>query len=948
MPKTFVHSMFPAGTALLKAGVAASILALAGLPAATAIDAATGAAYAASVDKEKSDGFYRKAKEFYDKKDINAAVIELKNALQQDPANVDARRLLGEIYLLAGNGPAAEKELKAAARRGKDDKLKVLIGRALLLQGRFNDALDEVYDDVTDESSRADTLLIRGQGYLGLGQFQDAELAFKEADKLNPEDVRAKVGLAQGYINQGKIKEAEAEVDIALQRKATSPEALVLKGELRRLDQDLNGAVAAFDKAIEGNENNVLARLGRAASLIDLNRDAEAQTDVQVVFDRSPNHPLANYLTALMAAKKKDYVGAQESLQQAGKFLDRHMPSVFLSGAVHYALNQLEQAVDKLEQYTATVPNNVRARKLLAAALVRKREPRRALEVLQPLVGKVNNDPQLLSLLGSANMQVGNFNEGNEFFRQASEIAPDVASIRTQLALSSLARGQSDSAVGELEQAITIDPDARQAGVLLALVKLRQGDFDGALEAAEKLRKTLKENPLPDNLMGAAYLGKGDVDKARRTFEGALEKYPDFHPARMNLAQLDIRAGNSDRAKKQYGRILEKTPKHVGAMMAMATLARQENDHQGVVTWLQRATEANPGSVAAPLRLISYYGQRRDFRKALTVARELNQTVPNNPSVLEALGRAETADGQPINAVATFKRLVTLSPKSVRALGLLAGAQVIADDPDAARKTLADAQKMDPDYVPAQVAMIELEAGAGNAAKAMELAVKLRTQKPDIALGDVLVGDLYVRSKNYDEAIAAYNVGLEKRNNATLAIRRFSARRAAGQEDVGLTEFKTWIDSNNDRRARHVLASAYLALGKNDDAIRESEYLLKQEPENPVLLNNLAWLYQQKQDKRSVEFAQRAYKLAPNSAAVADTLGWIYVELGEYDKAVDMLQKANGLAPQQGDIQYHYAVALEKAGRKQAAKRELEKLLDSGRKFSKMEEAKGLLKQLGG
>ena len=64
-------------------------------------------AYAAAVDKERSEKFLREAQQFIKKGDGNAAVIQLKNALQSDPGNVTARRLLGEIYLRVGNGPSA-------------------------------------------------------------------------------------------------------------------------------------------------------------------------------------------------------------------------------------------------------------------------------------------------------------------------------------------------------------------------------------------------------------------------------------------------------------------------------------------------------------------------------------------------------------------------------------------------------------------------------------------------------------------------------------------------------------------------------------------------------------------------------------------------------------------------------------------------------------------------
>ena len=74
--------------------------------------------YAARGDRAASDEYFQDAKKYLKDGDSNAAVIQLKNALQKDRNNIGARRLLGEIYLRMGNGPSAEKELRAARSRG--------------------------------------------------------------------------------------------------------------------------------------------------------------------------------------------------------------------------------------------------------------------------------------------------------------------------------------------------------------------------------------------------------------------------------------------------------------------------------------------------------------------------------------------------------------------------------------------------------------------------------------------------------------------------------------------------------------------------------------------------------------------------------------------------------------------------------------------------------------
>lgn len=904
---------------------------------------------AARGDKAASDAFLQDAKKYLKDGDANAAVIQLKNALQEDRNNVGARKLLGDIYLRVGNGPAAEKELKAAKRRGAEGvKLQIQIAHAYLLQGKFTDVLEELADDISDPKFRMDILHARGRAYLGLGKRQEALDAFTEAESLNAKDIRPKIGLAKVHISMGKFSDADAKIDAALSVNPEAVEALVLKGELSRLKQDLEGAITAFDKALKINKTNISALLGRAAALIDLNRDDQAQADIEAVYSRVAKQPLAAYLSALILAKKKDFAGAQEVLQQATPALDNHMPSVFLSGAVNYALDQLEQAADRLSRYVSAVPGNIRARKLLGATLVRKNDMTGAIDVLKPLVDSNKADAQVLALLGSAYMRTGKFAEGSELFEKAVQAAPNVSSIRTQLALSRLVQGAADQAVGDLETAVDLDPDARQAGILLTLVHLRKGQFDEALTSAQRLHEAMPENPMAQNLIGAAYLGKKDLAKARETFQAALKTKPDFHPARMNLAQLDMRQGKIDEAVKNYETIIRENPKHVGALLAMADVAVHQKRTKDVVTWLKKASEADGKSIVPKLRLVQYYSGQRDFRRAIAVARDLDTKAPNNAQVLEALGRTEIAIGDPAAAVATFRRLANVAAKSPRAHHLLGGALVASNDLLGARTSFQEAVSLNPDFVPAIMALVELESREGNNQEALKLASRIQEKRPKSSIGPMLIGDIHLRAGEVDKAVASYRKAIVLEDTGPLAIRLFNARRRLGQTKDALVQMQAWVNSKNNIAVRHVLASNYISIGQFDDAIRESETLLKTDGENPVLLNNLAWLYDQKNDKRAVEIAERALAKAPKTPEIMDTVGWILTRKGDVKRAVELLQRAHEAAPKQGDIAYHLAYALHKTGKSKEAKRALQRILRAKVKFSELDNARKLLKQLGG
>jgi tetratricopeptide (TPR) repeat protein len=66
------------------------------------------------------DAVVSKAQDLFDAGNYSAAEIELKNLLQADPNQAEARVLLGQIYLRGGNGAAAEKELRRALDIGAD------------------------------------------------------------------------------------------------------------------------------------------------------------------------------------------------------------------------------------------------------------------------------------------------------------------------------------------------------------------------------------------------------------------------------------------------------------------------------------------------------------------------------------------------------------------------------------------------------------------------------------------------------------------------------------------------------------------------------------------------------------------------------------------------------------------------------------------------------------
>ena len=118
------------------------------------------------------------------------------------------------------------------------------------------------------------------------------------------------------------------------------------------------------------------------------------------------------------------------------------------------------------------------------------------------------------------------------------------------------------------------------------------------------------------------------------------------------------------------------------------------------------------------------------------------------------------------------------------------------------------------------------------------------------------------------------------------------------------------------------------------------------QPNNALILNNLAWASGQMKSPKALEYAEKANQLAPNQPAFMDTLATLLAEKGETEKAIQMLRKALAAAPQASAIQLNLAKILIASGKKDDARKELEILAKTGNKYSGQAEVSQLLKSL--
>jgi len=239
-----------------------------------------------------------KAKEFADSGDTKAAIIELKNALQADGNDVEARLLLGSIYLKLRDGAAAEKEIRRAANLGADpSRWRLDLVEALLAQGKFSDALDrlEAANDLPEQGqSRA--MALRGQAYLGLKRLDEAAEAYDASLSLDPDNTQAALGKILLAVQSGRDDEAMAAAEDLLSRVPDDGEARLVRADLYRKKGENAKAEQDFARAIALLPEDARPLLGHAIVLLASGNLDGAKKDLDRVDSIRKDIVMARYL----------------------------------------------------------------------------------------------------------------------------------------------------------------------------------------------------------------------------------------------------------------------------------------------------------------------------------------------------------------------------------------------------------------------------------------------------------------------------------------------------------------------------------------------------------------------------------------------------------------------------------------------------------------------------
>ncbi|MGZ8185041.1 MAG: XrtA/PEP-CTERM system TPR-repeat protein PrsT [Methylobacter sp.] len=899
--------------------------------------------------------FFEEAVVLFRNNDNKAAIIELKNAIQQNPDYLAAHILLGQAYLIENDIAAAEYELSLAEKLGADKSLIVTSQAQLYLsQIRYGLLLKEIDPDLYNNTIKPELHLYRGHAHLQLNQLNEALQEYEKAAHLNPEQAEPILGKANVFMRQGNRGGASQAVDKAIQMEPKNADAWYVQASLQHANGELETAIKSYNKAIEILPEHLDARTARAGALMDMAKDDQAVADLEYLRKKYPFAPKAAYLHAVLLERNNQKEASRKELEIAAdilnkikpEFLTQHLQSLMLAGLVNYSLERFEQASSYLRKYIEQFPGQPGPYKLLGSILLANGEAGKVIELLEPALIYAPNDYKFMLLLGTAYMQTGRHDKANSMLEKASALETHGDSIHTELGLNRLAMGQEDLAIEELEMATKNKPENTKAGITLMIIYINRGENTKALKIAKLMHEHAPENLTLLNLLGTAQLAAGQNESARLSFEKAISLDSNFITAQLNLSKLDVAEKKTDQAIQRMTKLNQNFPGDIAILIELAQVYQTEKHYDKATELLEKARKLAPKSLPAILALIDLKLKVGKYSEALRVANDGQEISPHDPQLLEALARSYMATGNRDKATAIFQGMARDAGFDAKQLYQISKQQIALADYTGAIKSLQKAVQGNENFIPAQIALTEMELMHGKKIFALNGAQALVEKYPNQAVGYRLLGDIDSYDKNFKQAIINYQSAFDREKNSDLLMRLYLALKQSNDSQKALNILEQWVKAHpQDRSPMQALAEEYLQAGRLDKAQKYYEQLLGDNKNQPLILNNLAYIYFSKGNPKALDYAEQAQQLAPEQPSVSDTLGWILVNNNKLDRGLEYLRNAHSRSSQDPEIRYHIAVALYKLNRTEEAKAELEQALQGNHAFNGIEEARALLKQ---
>jgi tetratricopeptide (TPR) repeat protein len=768
----------------------------------------------------------------------------------------------------------------------------------------------------TPEKAKAQHVA-RGQALLKDKKFQDAVLEFRSALQIDERLADAHWGLANAYEGMQRFQEAFNEMKQTVELDANNLDARVRLGNYfivnaRQSAAAISEAERLARDILQKDPNHIEGHILMGTVFYTQGKKAEALQELNHAVELNPERIESHLSLARLYALTNDMATADATYKHAISVNNSSALAHYEYGKYLVQTNRVDAAEAEFQTAVQVEPSNRDARFVQASFYLVNKRYNKAEEAYQALAQLDKDKPQGRSVLGDFYGATGRLDEAIAIYKEVVKNAPDYTQGRYRLAELQLNRGDLTNAAAAVDEILKKDVSDRQAMVLRARIEMQSGDTISMKAAIADLQEVLKQEPNSRAglyFMAEANFRSGQIDQAR-VFAGDLERnYPEYLPAKLMQAQINLSAGDAKSALQTTSQLLDRINK--------ATPDRELTPQ--VLADLRVNSLVVHGSAAMQLRDLKT--ARQDFMMA-------HDAAPKSSDIYVNLAAISLAENKPDEAIGFYNDALTIDSANFNSLR----------------------------------GLITLYASRNQTSQAHARIDQSIAAQPNNAGLHFLKGQVYGFERNVEGAEGEFRRALEIDANYLAAYSALGALFVnTNQQDRAIAEYTKIVERRPDNAAAYTLIGMLEMNRQNFDAAVDNYRKALAKDEHAVFAaNNLAYLYAEygkgNMDE-AVRLAQSAVQSNPGVSNFSDTLGWVYYKKGLYGAAAEQLKKAVSIEEQAArrsngspspTYYFHLGVALSANGDKTAARKQIETALRLGEKanFAEAGEARKTLATL--
>jgi tetratricopeptide (TPR) repeat protein len=615
--------------------------------------------------------YFANGERLLNEKKYQEAIVEFRNAVQQDERYGEARLKLADAYAAAGNPAAAFREyVRAADLLPQSNEAQMKAATYLLLANQFDDARSRILPVVERDPTNVEAQLLLGNALAGLKDLDGAVKEVESAIELEPERGLTYTNLALLRMAQGQKDQALAAYQKAVEVDPRSILAWLALANFQWSVGDVGAAETALKRALEVDSKHILANNALAVLYMSSKRTAEAEPYLKTIADSGipdAGLQLADYYISVR--RYDDAVGVLQPLTKESATAGQAEPRL---AAIAYAQDDKPRGHSLVDASITRDPGNSTALLLKSKFLQNENKLPEARDIAQAAVKANPNLAAAHYALGTLQDRLRQRKEAIASFSEVLRLNPRAAAAQLHLSRLTLQEGTADGAVTYAEGALANAPGNPEARASLIRGLLAKRETARAEQEVASLMKEFPNVGLVHALDGAVRQQKNDAPGARASYEKGLSMNPNSLEALAGLTAVDLFQKRAPQARARIEARLAAQPNRPELMLLASQVYGAEGDMARAETMLRRAIQADPSSTLAYSRLASVLLAAGKLDAARAEFDQMSQRDPKNVAAQTMAAMIVHSQNKTADAKKRYETILNADPTAAVAANNLA------------------------------------------------------------------------------------------------------------------------------------------------------------------------------------------------------------------------------------------------------------------------------------